>query len=66
MGHRQAVAEGPRGRGGVWGPGQPRPTPPPTTNIRKIFLRQKMKFIKGAGNLRPIFGTQTFFWPLTP
>ena len=24
-----------------------------------------MKFIKGAGNLRPILGTQTFYWPLT-
>ena len=24
-----------------------------------------MKFIKEVGNLRPILGTQTFFWPLT-
>ena len=24
-----------------------------------------MKFIKGAGNLRPILGTQIVFWPLT-
>ena len=57
----------PRGGGGegvVWGPGQPRPTHRPT-HIRKFFLRQKMKFIKGAGNLKPILGTETFFWPLT-
>ena len=39
---------------------QPRPTHPPI-HIRKIFLRQKMKYIKGAGNLRPVLGTQTFF-----
>ena len=53
-----------------WGGGRPygalaspgRPPPPPPTHIRKLFLRQKMKFIKGAGNLRPNFGTQT----LTP
>ena len=45
----------------VWGPGQPRPTHPPT-HITKIFLWQKMKFIKGAGNLRLILGT--FYWPL--
>ena len=27
---------------------------------------KKMRFVKGAGNLRPILGMQTFFWPLTP
>ena len=43
----------------VWGPGQPWPTDP-QTNIRKICLRQKMKVIKEAGNLRPILRTQTF------
>ena len=43
----------------VWGPGQPRPTDPPT-HIRKICLVQKMKFIRRAGNLRPILGRQTF------
>ena len=32
---------------------------------QKNFLRQKMKSIQGAGNLRPILGTQTCFWPLT-
>ena len=48
-------------RGGmVWGSGQPWPTPPPP-HIRKIVLRQKMKLKKGAGNLRPISGTQIFF-----
>ena len=50
------------GGGGVgpWpAPVDPPPQPP---HIRKVFLRQKMKFIKGAGNLRP---TQNFFWPLT-
>ena len=47
----------PPGVGGVvWGPHQPRPTQPPT-QINKIFLRQKMKFIKGTGNLRPILRT---------
>ena len=31
------------------------------------FLSGKMKFIKGAGNLRPVLGTQTFFFlPLPP
>ena len=38
----------------------------PPTHIRKIFLRQKMKFIKGAGNLRPISGTQNFFLASDP
>ena len=33
---------------------------------QKNFLRQKMKITKGARNLRPILGAQTFFWPLTP
>ena len=32
-----------------------RPTPPPT-RIRNTFLRQKVKFMKGAGHLRPILG----------
>ena len=61
---RSDPRKGGGGGGLVWGPGQPgRPPHPP--HIRKIFLRRKMKFIKGAGNLRPILGTQTFFWPLT-
>ena len=42
------------------GPVQPRPTHP-ATHIRKVFLGGKMKFIKGAGNLRPILG-HNFFW----
>ena len=50
------------GGGGAWGPGQPWPTPPPT-HIRKFVLRHQKKFIKGAGNLRPISGTRTFFLP---
>ena len=50
----------PRGEGPWPAPGRP-PTP-----YQKFFLQQKMKFIEGAGNLRPIVGTQTFFWPLTP
>ena len=41
-------------------PGQPQPTHP-SNKIGKSFLQQKMKFIKGAENLRPILGTQTFF-----
>ena len=47
--------------------GRPWPTHPPThtPHIRSTFLRQKMKFIKGVGNLRTFFVTQTFFWPLT-
>ena len=50
----------PRGAGGCLGPWPaPADTPPPTSG--KIFLRQKMKFIKGAGNLRPILDTQTCF-----
>ena len=48
--------------GGGWG-GQPWLTHPPT-DIRKIFLGQKMKFIKGAGNLSPNVGTRTFFFGL--
>ena len=49
--------------GGCLGP-WPAPADPPT-HTRKIFLRQKMKLIKGAGNLRPMLGTQNFFLPLT-
>ena len=61
----QAVAYRPRGRGGGGGvdPGTlDNPSQPP--QIRKFFLRGKMKFIiiiKGAGKLRPIPGTQTLF-----
>ena len=49
----------PKGGGGCLGP-WPAPADP-STHIRN---RQKMEFIKGAGNLRPISGTHTFFWPL--
>ena len=44
------------------------PNRPPPPHIKMMFLRQKMKVIKGAGNLRPILGTQTFFglWPTHP
>ena len=51
--------------GGVWdvaSPGQPNPP----LHGRKIVLRQKMKLIKGAGNLRPILGTQTCFLASDP
>ena len=51
--------------GGCLALAQPRPTDPPR-HIRKNFLRQKMKFIKGAGNLRPISGTQTFVLASNP
>ena len=65
MGLRPLLQD-PRGEGGLLGAlTSPRPTPQPP-HIRMGFLRQKLKFIKGAGNLRPIFGTQTVFWPLTP
>ena len=37
-----------------------------THHITKIIVRQKMKCIKGAGNLRPISGTQPFFFGLRP
>ena len=65
------LASGPgyclRTRGGGGGCLRPWPAPAdPPTHIRKLVLGQKIKFIKGGGNLRPIFGAQTFFWPLTP
>ena len=41
------------------------PADPPPHPHQKIFLRQKKKFRKGPRNLRPVLGTQTFFWPLT-
>ena len=77
---RQPHSHGPRtaqhGQGTVPGPllsdprgarGGPGLSDPPThPHIRKFFLRGKMNFIKGAGKLRPISGTQTFFWPLIP
>ena len=53
--------------GGVLGalasPGRPTHQP---THTRNNFLRQKMKFTKGDGTLRPILGTETFLWPQTP
>ena len=52
-----------RGEGGG-GAGQAQPTPPPT-HIRKLFLSERMKFMKGARNLRPTFGTRPFFQLLT-
>ena len=36
---------------------------PPMHQIRKCFLRGKLKFIKGARTWRAITGTQTFSWP---
>ena len=59
-GIKPLLQEPPGGGGIVWSPGQPHPTHPPT-HIRRIFLQQKMKFIKGAGNLRPVSGMQTFW-----
>ena len=45
----------------VWGPGQPRPTPP---HIRTTFLRQKMKLIEGAGKFEANFRyTNCLFGP---
>ena len=49
----------------AWAPSPDPPTHPPT-HIRKLFLRKKMKFIKGARIWRSVFGRQTFFWPLRP
>ena len=57
---RPLLSDPPQGGGGHSGPW---PTHPPD-HIRKLFLRQKMKVIKGAGNLRPISDAQTSFWPL--
>ena len=42
------------------------PSPGPPTRIGKIFLGQKVKFIEGARNLRPILRAQSFLGPLTP
>ena len=50
----------PRG-GGLPSPGRP---PPPTSET--FSSGKKMKFIKVAGNLRPVLGTQAFSWALTP
>ena len=58
----QATAYRYRGGGEAWAP----PLDPPTHPHQKIFLRKKMKFIKGARNWRSSLGTQTFCWPLTP
>ena len=55
----------PRGGGMSWGPG-PAPTPPPPTHIRKFSSEKKKKFIKEAGNLGLILGTQTFLPPPPP
>ena len=55
------LLKGPRG---LFGALASRPNDPPG-HIRKNFPRSKMTFIKGAGILRPILGTHTFFWPLT-
>ena len=38
---------------------------PPTHPHQKLFLRKKMKFIKGARTWGSISSTQTFVWPLT-
>ena len=52
---------GGRGRGGG-GCLRPWPAPAyPPTHMRKIVLRQKMKVMKRAGNMRLIVGTQTTF-----
>ena len=51
----------PRGVGGC-----PGPWPPTHPHIREMFIRQKVRFIKGAAKLRPTLGTQTFGGPLPP
>ena len=54
---------------GGWGQdsGLPRILADPSTHqIRKFFLRGKMKFIKGAREWKAVSGTQTFLWPQTP
>ena len=50
----------------VRGPGHSpgRPLHPATSE--KFSTGKKKKVYKGAGILRPILGTQTVFWPLTP
>ena len=40
--------------------------PPPPNKIRQIFPGGKMKFIEGAGQWRPIEGTQSVLWLQTP
>ena len=54
-GHRLLLKD--PGGGAPW----PAPGDAPTHPHEKIFLRYKMKFIKGARNLRRISGTQNFF-----
>ena len=54
-GHSLAL---PEGAGAEWQPGLLRLTHPRTP---EIFLRKKMKCIKGPQNWRSILGTQTFF-----
>ena len=56
------------GRGGYIGPPGilADPSPHPPTHIRKSFLRNKLKFTKGARIWRLILGTQTFFCPPPP
>ena len=41
------------------------PPDPPTHPHQKLFIRKKLKFIKGARTWRSILGTEKFFWPLT-
>ena len=63
----QAIAKGLRwGGGGCLGP-WPAPADPPTPSHQKNFpLGQRMKFLEGAGTLRPISDTQTFFLACGP
>ena len=40
---------------------KPQPTHPPI-HIRKTVLREQVKIIKGAGDLKPNLATQSFFF----
>ena len=58
------LLKGPEGGGGVWGPGQPRPTYPPT-HIRKFFPQEKNEIYQRSRKFEAEFRHTTFFWPLT-
>ena len=62
-----ARAVDPGGGGGGGGAlASPDPPTPPAPQHQKNCPPANMKFIKGAGNLRPIVGTRTFCWASDP
>ena len=56
----RSLHEDPRGGGGYLGPWSAPANPGPLPTSEGVSSGKTMKFITGAGNVRPILGTKTY------